>query len=140
MESRPSAPFELVQPVLCLPRNQSSLAESVGGVLAMIPKNCLSRALDILHTEGGYFIARKSSNRETLHAGNVTHEGLQHYSPGAPLPHRWSALMGFDGVVWDREVADAPPVSKRGIVVSAWIFALGATAWSIHRAIFGVKA
>ena len=105
----------------------------------MIPKNCLSRALDILHAEGGYFIARKSANRETLHAGNVTHEGLQHYSPGAPLAHRWSALMGFDGVSWDREVSDAPPVSKRGIVISAWIFALGATAWGIHRAIFGMK-
>ena len=75
--------------------------------------NCLANALNAWHTDGGYIVLRKSAARSTPHVLHIGDEGLQHYSPGAPLGHPVQALIGFDGVVWDREMADAPPVRMR---------------------------
>lgn len=57
------------------------------------------------------------------------------YSTTAPA-HRSGtprALIGVDGVIWDREMADAPPVPIRGIVVGALILAVGVIGWAIGR-------
>ncbi len=97
----------------------------------MIPRNCLSHALDRWHTEGGYLVLRKSSARAWPHVVTVTGQGLQHFAPGAPLGHPVHALVGYDGVVWDRDLADAPPVPIRGIVLGSLILAVGATAWAV---------
>lgn len=95
--------------------------------------NCLTETLDRLTTQGGYFVMRKSSARETGHVMHVGDEGLQHYSPGAPLGHPARALIGFDGVTWDREMADAPPMSERGIVLSGLLLAGGVLVWYAKR-------
>lgn len=100
----------------------------------MIPRNCLSYVLDRLATAGGYGAFRHSDHSGWgMHVLHISAEGVAHYAPGATLDHPAEALMGFDGVEWDRELADAKPVSVRAIVISAWIFALGATAWGISK-------
>lgn len=66
-----------------------------------------------------------------LHALHISPQGLAHYAPGATLDHPAQTLAGFDGVRWGTELDDARPV--RASVVSAWIFALGATVWALSR-------
>lgn len=100
----------------------------------MIPRNCLSFVLDRLVSTGGYGAFRGSDHSGWgLHVLHISPEGVAHYAPGAPLDNPAQSLMGFDGVAWDRELTDAKPVSVRAIVISAWIFALGATAWALAR-------
>lgn len=96
--------------------------------------NCLTKVLDRCHEQGGYFIARQSAHTNlTMHILHAGPEGLWHYAPGATLAHPVQALIGFDGVVWDRDMADAPPMPLRAIVLSAWLLAFGVTAWSLRR-------
>lgn len=45
------------------------------------------------------------------------------------------ALIGYDGVTWDRELSDAPPMSLRGIVLSAALGFVGGLGWAVKRAI-----
>ena len=97
--------------------------------------NCLSYALDRWHEDGGYLVLRKSAARTTPHVMHIGDEGLQHYSPGAPLGHPVRALIGFDGVTWEREMTDAPPVPLRGVVIGALILAVGAIGWALGRLI-----
>ena len=97
--------------------------------------NCLSHALNAWHEDGGYIVLRKSAARATPHVMHIGDEGLQHYSPGAPLGHPFHALIGFDGVTWDREMADAPPVPIRGIVIGSLILAVGVVGWAMGRLI-----
>ena len=100
----------------------------------MIPRNCLSTVLDRLVTDGGYGAFRGSSHSDWgLHVLHISPQGVAHYAPGATLDNPAQALAGFDGLWWDRELDDPRPVTVRAIVVSAWIFALGATAWAIAR-------
>lgn len=93
-------------------------------------KNCLVAALDRWHQQGGYIVLRKSAARAWPHVLHIGDEGLQHFAPGAPLGHPARALVGYDGVVWDREMADAPPVPLRGIVVGALLLAFGVLLWA----------
>ena len=95
--------------------------------------NCLSYALSKWHEDGGYLVLRKSAARAWPHALHIGDEGLQHYSPGAPLGHPVRALIGYDGVTWDREMADAPPVPIRGIVLGTLILAVGVIGWGFKR-------
>lgn len=97
-------------------------------------KNCLTAALDRWHQQGGYIVLRKSAARAWPHVLHVGDEGLQHFAPGAPLGHPVRALAGYDGVVWDRDMADAPPVPLRGVVVGALLLACGVMVWAIKIA------
>ena len=99
--------------------------------------SCLTYALTRWHTDGGYIVLRKSAARAWPHVLWVGDEGLQHYSPGAPLGHPVHALIGFDGVIWDRDMADAPPVPLRGIVIGALLLLVGACGWALGRMIRG---
>lgn len=96
--------------------------------------NCLTHALDCWYTQGGYLVLRKSAVRSTAHVLHVGTEGLQHYAPGAPLGHPVQALIGYDGVTWDRELSDAPPMTLRGIVLSAALGFVGVLGWAAKRA------
>ena len=103
----------------------------------MIPRNCLSTVLDRLVEQGGYGAFRGSSHSSWgLHVLHISPQGVAHYAPGATLDHPVHALIGFDGVVWDREMADAPPVPIRGIVVGSLILAVGVLGWGLKRMIW----
>lgn len=92
--------------------------------------------LDRCTTEPGYFVARASSHTDcALHILHASPSGLWHYAPGATLGHPVQALCGFDGVEWDRDMADAPPMTMRAVIIGSWLLALGVTAWAISRAL-----
>ena len=100
----------------------------------MVPRNCLSTVLDRLVTDGGYGAFRGSSHSSWgMHVLHISPHGVAHYAPGATLDHPAQALAGFDGLWWDAELDDGAHRDRARIVVSAWIFALGATAWAIAR-------
>ena len=103
----------------------------------MIRPNCLTAALERWHTEGGYVALRTTAHTTRLwRAPRVLHigpEGLQHFAPGATLGHPVRALVGFDGVVWDRDMADAPPMPLRGIALAAVVGCGGALLWVAGR-------
>lgn len=101
--------------------------------------NCLTHALQLWHEQGGYLVLRKSAVRSTAHVMHIGGEGLQHYAPGAPLGHPVQALVGYDGVTWDRELADAPPMSLRGIVLSSAIGFFGVLCWAVKRKLSEVR-
>lgn len=71
-----------------------------------------------------------------MHIGD---EGLQHYSPGAPLGHPARALLGYKGVVWDREMSDAPRMPVKGLVLSAFLGFIGVLAWAVKHKISNFK-
>lgn len=95
--------------------------------------NCLSHALLRWHTEGGYLSLRATAHSTRFwrapHVLHIGFDGIQHFAPGATLGHPVQALMGFDGVTWDRDLADAPPVPLRGIALAAVIGCVGALLW-----------
>lgn len=101
--------------------------------------NCLTRSLDLLHENGGWFAARASVHSEWgMHAIHIDRDGrVTSYVPPEPLLHPSLSLSGFDG---DDRHADYPrnarPTPLKMIVVSAWILAIGATLWAIKRAIW----
>lgn len=97
--------------------------------------NCLSHALDRWHEHGGYLLVRRSSHWGMPHVLTVTPEGLQHFAPGATLGHPAQSLVGFDGVAWDRDLADAPPMPVHGIVLGSLLLFVGACGWAVRRAI-----
>lgn len=103
-------------------------------------RNCLTVALDRWVEQGGYIVLRKSAARPWPHVLHVSDEGLQHFSPGAPLGHPVRALMGYDGVAWDRELTDAPPVPLRGVVVGGLLLAGGVLLWAVQRGWRAVRA
>lgn len=102
-------------------------------------RNCLTEALGRWHTDGGYLVVRRSAHWGMPHVLTVTKEGLLHYEPGATLATPVQALVGFDGVTWDRELADAPPVPLRGIVIGSWVMAVTATLWAVGRVVSRAK-
>lgn len=102
--------------------------------MSLIPRNCLSMMLDRCTTHPGYAVFRASDHTDlALHCLHVGPDGLWHYAPGATLGHPVQALCGFDGVVWDRDMADAPPMSVRSIVVGSTLLCIGVYAWAISR-------
>ena len=105
--------------------------------------NCLSHALLRWHTEGGYLSLRATAHPTRLwrapHVLHIGPEGIQHFAPGATLGHPVQALVGFDGVTWDRDLADAPPIPLRGIALAAVIGCVGALVWVVWRLIKRVE-
>lgn len=96
-------------------------------------RNCLTVTLDRWVEQGGYLVVRKSAARAWPHVLHIGDEGLMHFAPGAPLGHPVRALMGYDGAVWDRELADAPPVPVRGVIVGSLLLVGGVFLWAIQR-------
>lgn len=101
--------------------------------------NCLSQSLLRWNTEGGYLLLRATAHPTRFwrapHVLHIGPEGIQHFAPGATLGHPVQALVGFDGVTWDLDMADAPPVPLRGIVLAAVIGCVGALLWVAVRMI-----
>ena len=102
----------------------------------MIPRNCLSYALNRWHRDGGYFECRRSSHWFAAHALHRSAAGeVTSYTPPGRLAKPTESLIGFSGVVVAGDDAThARPMSVLGVVVSAWVLALGATAWAIGMA------
>ena len=102
----------------------------------MVPRNCLSETLDRLVTDGGYGAFRGSSH-SSWGMPHVLHEAqdgtITHYVPPRDLDKPLQSLWGFDGEVriGDNEVRG--PMPLRGIVIGAWLLALGATGWALGR-------
>ena len=95
--------------------------------------NCLTKGLDLWHKQGGYLVLRATAHPTTVwqapHVLHVSPEGIQHFAPGATLAHPVQALVGFDGVIWDRDMADAPPMLLRGIALAAVVGCAGTLLW-----------
>ena len=99
--------------------------------------NCLSQSLLRWHTEGGYVALRTTAHPTRLwrapHVLHIGGEDIQHVAPGATLGHPVRALFGFDGVTWDRDMADAPPMPLRGVALAAVVGCVGALLWVAGR-------
>lgn len=111
-------------------------ARARGGRLDVMD-NCLTHALDQLTARGGYLAARSSAHWPVLHVLHVAADGqITHLVPPAPLRRPVQALAGFAGVVRRADdAALARPLPVGALVISAWLFALGATAWGLRRAL-----
>ncbi len=105
----------------------------------MIPRNCLAYALDRWHLDGGYFECRRSSHWGIAHALHRSVDGeVTSYVPPQALRKPAQSLVGFEGdVALGDDVGRALPMSVLGIVASAWILAIGATAWAVGRVFRG---
>ena len=97
--------------------------------------NCLTHSLDRWCDQHGYvLLSRKSAHWSVAHVMHIDSIGhLTSYGPEKDLNHPLSALFGFDGVIKDYDPSPAPPMTPNGILVSAWLFAIGATIWRIKR-------
>ena len=99
------------------------------------PPNCLAHSLNRAVLEPVYLVLRRTvkDGRKWAHVITVGPNGLQSYSPGAPLPHPINAILGYDGVTWDRDTADPRPWKAGELLWAAWTFALGTTLWAVAR-------
>ena len=96
--------------------------------------NCLSYALDKWHEEGGYIVLRKSSHWGMPHVLHEAQDGtITHYVPPRALEKPVQALWGFAGEVRVGDGAVRGPMPLLGIVVGAWLLAIGAMGWAIGR-------
>jgi len=101
----------------------------------VIPRNCLSTTLDLLHQQGGAGLARRSEHWELAHVMHLSELGiLSSYGPPARLDKPAEALWGFDGVIRDYDASPLRPMTIRGIWASSLLLFLGATGWAISRA------
>jgi hypothetical protein len=107
----------------------------------MVPRNCLTYALDAWHEHGGYFVARRSSHWGMPHVLHMTKDGeIASYSPPEKLRKPVCALVGFDGSVVEGDKATlASPISMFGIVAGSWALAFGSTWWAFSRCFLKIK-
>ena len=102
--------------------------------------NCLSYALPLWHKYGGHLQLRKSKELDVAHVVWISPEGkMLHYAPKAPRKKNWRHLFllctGFDGVVRTADDIDPKPMRLRGLLLSAYIFALVVT-WFCIKELF----
>ena len=102
--------------------------------------NCLSYALPLWHKYGGHLQLRKSKELDVAHVVWISPEGkMLHYAPPAPRKKSWRHLFllctGFDGIVRTTDDIDPKPMRLRGLLLSAYIFALVVT-WFCIKELF----
>lgn len=102
--------------------------------------NCLSYALPLWHKYGGHLQLRKSKELDVAHVVWISPEGkMLHYAPKTPRKKSWRHLFllctGFDGVVRTTDDIDPKPMRLRGLLLSAYIFALVVT-WFCIKELF----
>lgn len=102
--------------------------------------NCLTYALPLWLKYGGYLQLRKSKNLDVAHVVWISPEGkMLHYAPKTPRKKSWRHLFllcaGFDGVVRTTDDIDPKPMRLRGLLLSAYIFALVVT-WFCIKELF----
>lgn len=100
--------------------------------------NCLAlaHALNAWHEDGGALRVVRSRHWGMPHVLHEAQDGtITHYVPPRPLDKPLQSLWGFAGEVriGDNEVRG--PMPLRGIVIGAWLLALGATGWALGRLI-----
>lgn len=110
--------------------------------------NCLSYALPLWHKYGGHLQFRKSKELDVAHVVWISPKGkMLHYAPKMPCKKNWRHLFllctGFDGVVRTTDDTDPKPMRLRGLLLSAYIFALAVTGFCIkelfHRFLKGIR-
>ena len=102
-------------------------------------RNCLSHAFDRLHEVGGYLVFRCSAHWGLPHAMHFGEQGLSSFVPHRKLQHPVVSLLGFEGCPKDYDLANPLPVPLHGIVIGAWVMAIGATAWVLRRYFIKLK-
>lgn len=96
--------------------------------------NCLSHALTRWHTDGGALRIVRSHHWGMPHAQHEAQDGtVTHYVPPRDLAKPLQSLWGFAGEVRTGDDAVRGPMPLPGIVVGAWLLALGATGWAVAR-------
>ena len=100
--------------------------------------NCLAHALNAWHEHGGTLRIVRSAHWGMPHVLHESQDGtITHYVPPRDLDKPLQSLWGFDGEVRTGDDAIRGPMPLLGIVVGAWLLALGATGWAINRLISG---
>ena len=98
--------------------------------------NCLAHALNAWHTDGGALRIVCSTHWGMPHAQHEAQDGtVTHYVPHRDLDKPLQSLWGFDGEVRTGDDAIRGPMPLLGIVIGAWLLALGATGWAVGRLI-----
>ena len=103
----------------------------------MIPRNCLAYALARWHTDGGALRIVRSRHWGMPHVLHEAQDGtVTHYVPPRELANPLQSLWGFDGEVRTGDTEMRGPIPLLGIVIGAWLLALGATGWGLKRMIW----
>lgn len=102
--------------------------------------NCLSYALPLWHKHGGLLQLRKSKHLDIAHVIWVGPDGsVRHYVPKVSHSKSWRHLfitcVGFDGEVRTSDEVVPEPISLRGLLLSACIFAFVVT-WFCIKELF----
>ena len=96
--------------------------------------NCLTYTLDKWHADGGALRIVRSHHWGMPHVEHEAQDGtVTHYVPPRNLNKPVQSLWGFAGEVCVGDDEVRGPMPLRGIVVGAWLLALGATVWAIAR-------
>ncbi len=100
----------------------------------MIPRNCISYALTRWHEDGGALRIVRSRHWGMPHVMHEAKDGtVTHYVPHRTLGKPIQSLWGFDGKVRKAGKVPCGPMPLRGIVIGAWLLAIGATGWAVGR-------
>lgn len=96
--------------------------------------NCLAYALNAWHEDGGALRIVRSRHWGMPHVLHEAQDGtVTHYVPHRDLDKPLQSLLGFAGEVRTGDDAIRGPMPLLGIVVGAWLLALGATGWAVGR-------
>ena len=99
--------------------------------------NCLAYALNAWHEHGGALRVVRSTHWGMPHAQHEAQDGtITHYVPPRTLGKPIQSLLGFNGRVRTGDNGVRGPMPLLGIVVGAWLLALGATGWAMKRMIW----
>lgn len=94
--------------------------------------NCLAYALARWHEHGGALRIVRSRHWGMPHVLHEAQDGtITHYVPPRDLATPLQSLWGFDGEVRVGDNMVRGPMPLRGIVIGAWLLALGATGWAV---------
>lgn len=73
---------------------------------------CLFYALNRWHKDGGYLLLGRSTHWCIPHVLHMSNKGeVSHFAPNQDLRTPWHSLLGFKGVVFDRDSYERAPMN-----------------------------